>query len=80
MAIIRYADDDSDKAAANKAYSLLSRTNDDIHAVVERIESLRALHVSCFQDAKITVAVDSLIAATFDLHQAIHDSWEKVVT
>ena len=79
MVIIEYADQEASSAAANAAHHLLSTTVDDLHAVLRRVEALRALHPSCFEDAGLTTTHDALVAAVMDLQGAIGTSWRKAV-
>lgn len=75
--IIRYADEDSARGAANQAHSILSHEVDEVHRLRQRMERLLALDAS-LDDPQITEALDALSQAGFQLHAAIHQSWEKV--
>ena len=79
MVVIEYASEEDSKAAANQAHSLISHAVDDLHAVLRRMESLRALHPSCFQDEGITQAHEALVQDTMGLHSAIGRSWTKAI-
>ena len=77
--VIRLADEDSRINWVNAVHSLVSSITSDLPPLLYRLEWLRSLEPTLFDDPEVTAKISRVHAAHDELSRALSNCWEQAL-